>query len=245
MEEKYIKELESHLTTESRKRTTKKIFIIILILIVGSAAFSFFYFVLPQIDFSDVFSGDDKTPTSQNGTSTGNGAGTFNASGDIYCNELWNCSEWSECYNFTQNRTCNDLNNCTSPIKKPPTLRECCSWTCVSWSECFPDNVQTRQCFPDNKSCKFEINIKPLTSQFCNFSNPCVDDEVNISYTERGTITDKNNIIWKDVCENNSLLVEYSCDDEGNMITEKYACRDDTPFCQLGKCVDNLTISTF
>ena len=164
----------------------------------------------------------------------------------IQCNELWNCSQWDECYNFSQNRTCNDINNCLSPIKQPIEQRDCCSWTCTNWSECYfhseETNVQVRQCTSDDKNCEFEINIKPLTSRFCNFTNPCTDTETNTSYTVRGTVTDKNNIIWKDVCENTTLLIEYSCEEDGDTHTENYICEDPTPFCKLGKCVANLSL---
>ena len=41
------------------------------------------------------------------------------------CIENWNCTEWSECINGTQTRTCIDLNECNTTLNKPPELQEC------------------------------------------------------------------------------------------------------------------------
>lgn len=45
---------------------------------------------------------------------------------DITCPELWECSDWSECFqNGTQYRTCEEKNNCETKVKKPVTIKEC------------------------------------------------------------------------------------------------------------------------
>ena len=41
------------------------------------------------------------------------------------CVENWSCTEWSECINGTQTRTCTDLNNCGTTINKPPEVQSC------------------------------------------------------------------------------------------------------------------------
>ena len=41
------------------------------------------------------------------------------------CYEDWICGEWSECIRFTQERICEDKNNCDSMEDKPETVRRC------------------------------------------------------------------------------------------------------------------------
>jgi hypothetical protein len=41
------------------------------------------------------------------------------------CVENWQCTEWSECVNGTQTRTCTDLNNCGTTLNKPEEERSC------------------------------------------------------------------------------------------------------------------------
>lgn len=43
-----------------------------------------------------------------------------------YCNENWNCSEWSKCYeNGTKTRYCNDINECETEENKPAEIENC------------------------------------------------------------------------------------------------------------------------
>lgn len=37
----------------------------------------------------------------------------------------WNCSDWSECVNETQNRTCKEYNNCHTTYGKPDETQSC------------------------------------------------------------------------------------------------------------------------
>ena len=41
------------------------------------------------------------------------------------CREEWNCSEWSECVDGQQTRTCVDLNQCGTVENKPEEVQEC------------------------------------------------------------------------------------------------------------------------
>jgi len=41
------------------------------------------------------------------------------------CSPDWNCTEWSGCINGTQDRTCEDVNNCGSEEGKPEILQSC------------------------------------------------------------------------------------------------------------------------
>jgi hypothetical protein len=43
------------------------------------------------------------------------------------CQERWVCSEWSECINGIQTRTCRDVNNCGTNNKEPFTSQPCSS----------------------------------------------------------------------------------------------------------------------
>ena len=52
---------------------------------------------------------------------------------DFYCNNLtctnckenWICSEWLECTNEKEKRSCFDINNCGTSLKKPEIERTC------------------------------------------------------------------------------------------------------------------------
>lgn len=47
-------------------------------------------------------------------------------SGSRTCRENWNCTEWSECFSQGfQTRTCTDLNNCRTELKKPNETQDC------------------------------------------------------------------------------------------------------------------------
>jgi hypothetical protein len=41
------------------------------------------------------------------------------------CSPDWSCTEWSECINETQSRTCEDINSCGSEEGKPAILQSC------------------------------------------------------------------------------------------------------------------------
>ncbi|MEM5844448.1 MAG: hypothetical protein QW841_04370, partial [Candidatus Aenigmatarchaeota archaeon] len=44
-----------------------------------------------------------------------------------FCQERWVCSEWSECINGIQTRTCVDQNNCGTNNNQPFTSQPCFS----------------------------------------------------------------------------------------------------------------------
>jgi len=84
------------------------------------------------------------------------------------CVESWSCSEWSECIDKLQTRTCTDENDCGTTIYKPSESQECqsCveSWLCSDWSDCV-DKLQTRNC-SDQNDCG-TIEYKPNETQEC------------------------------------------------------------------------------
>ncbi len=45
--------------------------------------------------------------------------------GEETCIENWGCTEWSECSDGTQTRTCTDSNNCGTTVDKPEEIRSC------------------------------------------------------------------------------------------------------------------------
>jgi hypothetical protein len=45
--------------------------------------------------------------------------------GEEPCTENWECSEWSDCVDNQQTRSCSDLNNCGTEENKPATSQSC------------------------------------------------------------------------------------------------------------------------
>jgi hypothetical protein len=44
---------------------------------------------------------------------------------EVPCVENWSCTEWSECIEGKQTRTCTDLNDCGTFVHKPAEMRDC------------------------------------------------------------------------------------------------------------------------
>jgi len=85
------------------------------------------------------------------------------------CNPNFECSDWSECSEGQQTRTCVDTNSCkVNPEDLPVLSKECgfCvpNWECTSWSDC-NTNLQTRTCI-DSNTCG-ESSGKPVESKSC------------------------------------------------------------------------------
>jgi hypothetical protein len=93
-----------------------------------------------------------------------------------FCEENWECGEWSECIEGFQNRNCIDLNDCGTIENMPKEIRPCCeeNWECGEWSECI-EGTQTRNCIDLNK-CETEFE-KPAETKKCDsFEN--LDNEI-------------------------------------------------------------------
>ena len=63
-------------------------------------------------------------------SSGGSSGGSFRVIGgeaenSYVCSENWQCSEWSDCENEIQTRTCTDLNSCGTSNGKPTTEQQC------------------------------------------------------------------------------------------------------------------------
>jgi hypothetical protein len=65
------------------------------------------------------FSVASPTPPSQPGGG-GGGGGAFPS-----CIENWNCSDWSDCINGKETRTCNDVKNCGTTTNRPEEQHKC------------------------------------------------------------------------------------------------------------------------
>ena len=102
----------------------------------------------------------------------------------VACSPSWTCTDWTNCSNGNQTRTCTDANNCgtttTLPIVKtcssdttttqttqtttPITVTCTPNWQCGDWQECVSGN-QARAC-TDTNNCGTQDGI-PSTSQAC------------------------------------------------------------------------------
>jgi len=47
------------------------------------------------------------------------------STGKCVCKESWSCTEWSDCSNDEETRTCTDLNTCGTTNSQPKTTRTC------------------------------------------------------------------------------------------------------------------------
>jgi hypothetical protein len=69
-------------------------------------------------------------PSNGGGSSSGGSSGGITVIGgaaesSYLCSEDWQCSEWSDCENGIQTRTCTDLSQCGTEINKPSTEQQC------------------------------------------------------------------------------------------------------------------------
>jgi len=92
------------------------------------------------------------------------------------CLENWTCTEWSECADGVQTRTCTDKFKCGTKMKRPALTQNCTAaagcdeqWTCGPWTECW-GGAQLRAC-TDLNGCGTQ-NEKPTESQSCEIAGP-------------------------------------------------------------------------
>jgi hypothetical protein len=115
------------------------------------------------------------------------------------CIQNLTCGNWSGCINATQDRTCIDLNNCTSnnTIIQNQTCTLCTSdWLCEAWSTCI-SLQQSRTC-SDLNNCT--LNNTKVETQSC--TPPCTPSwicgnwtpsECPKNETQKRICTDSNN----------------------------------------------------
>jgi len=95
------------------------------------------------------------------------------------CSENWNCTEWRDCFEEEQVRTCTDLNGCGTNSDKPRETKSCAiivecaeNWSCTDWDEC-TNGTQARTC-TDANNCGTILN-KP------NILKNCIVWAINVS----------------------------------------------------------------
>jgi hypothetical protein len=64
-------------------------------------------------------------PSEEEGAPSAGGGPAGAVTENVTCVEDWECTEWSECIEGKQTRTCTDLNNCGTTADKPTEVREC------------------------------------------------------------------------------------------------------------------------
>lgn len=91
------------------------------------------------------------------------------------CTPNWQCSEWSDCIDNTQIRSCYDINLCGVDEGKPLERQACgdpCTpdWQCSDWdpSGCNETQLQKRIC-TDSNNCNI-LDNKPEEAMACDFS---------------------------------------------------------------------------
>ncbi len=130
---------------------------------------------------------EEETDTGSSGGSSSSGGG---GSSSTVCRTRWECTEWGECINNIQKRTCVDVNKCTVLTSaKPLEIRSCgCkeNWKCTDWepAECPPNQTQTREC-NDYNFCGTTKN-KPAETKRCAYFEEEEEDpfSANISETD-------------------------------------------------------------
>jgi hypothetical protein len=71
-------------------------------------------------------SNSDSSTTSGNEEKETTGTENVTIEGnETTCVENWDCSDWFECFNGKQKRTCVDLNDCGTENNKPATVQDC------------------------------------------------------------------------------------------------------------------------
>ncbi|OGZ64607.1 MAG: hypothetical protein A2730_02850, partial [Candidatus Staskawiczbacteria bacterium RIFCSPHIGHO2_01_FULL_39_25] len=107
----------------------------------------------------------------------------FNVTAGSTCTPNWQCSDWGNCNNGTQSRTCTDTKNCGTTNGRPALTRSCTntctpSWQCTAWSAC-TNNSQSRTCADDN-SCGTTTGRPALTRSCTPPPPPTTKGSINI-----------------------------------------------------------------
>jgi len=90
------------------------------------------------------------------------------------CTPDWHCTNWSECINGIQIRSCVDFNTCGIPNEEYPENQSCdCipDWSCTAWQpeECPKNETQTRIC-DDLNDCETNEG-KPSETKSCTYES--------------------------------------------------------------------------
>jgi len=173
--------------------------------------------------------------------------------GEEECIEDWQCTNWSDCINGTQIRTCNDLNNCGTENNKPEESQECQSTNCETFDvnedgkidykdyaffvTCFQKNVNETKDYCvkfdyDNNGRIDFGDFAYLATCLDGTGYKCGETDNGKDYYVKGLTANESFSDW-DNCTNNTQLIEFYC--EGDAIIEKsYNCSNN---CQDGACI--------
>ncbi len=91
------------------------------------------------------------------------------------CEEDFDCGNWSDCLNDTQNQTCTDLNDCSEDYINTRGCGLTCTslWNWSEWSVC-TGGLQIRSVWDEN-SCGNNTG-KPIMNQSCSGTDGCISD---------------------------------------------------------------------
>jgi hypothetical protein len=165
-----------------------------------------------QLDLCDACGGDAPSCTID-------GAGLHCGSS---CAPAWSCGNWSACdCTGTQNRSCNDANNCGT---QPPALQQACTpptscctpqWTCSDWTACDCTGQQMRSCSDANHcgaaSPPVVRSCAPCGDGNCSCGESWSTCPADCSCTPNVSVDcDGGDRYWFDSCGNRGAL-EASC----------------------------------
>lgn len=101
------------------------------------------------------------------------------------CGEQWVCSEWGECADGKQSRTCSDMKKCGTEKGKPDETRECfsCGITCGKCQELNAESCYCYEIVPcdGNGICEVGEYGKSEDCMDCGDDDPCTSDYYNYS----------------------------------------------------------------
>ncbi len=138
------------------------------------------------------------------------------------CEETWICTNWTECLNSTQSRTCIDNNSCGTEESKPSETQECNETEepeCITAGDC-----------PDNDSCKIV---------------ECVDETCQttaITYCANDDDCCPSNCIYSndnDCPSTQNCAVHEDCDDDDDCTHDKCTINGECNNAQIFSCTDD------
>ncbi len=167
------------------------------------------------------------------------------------CTENWNCSDWSECINEINTRTCNDLNNCGTTLTKPILTKTCdsgeiectkdedCWWDSMTPPYCKENQVcfggTSDSCVNPGKNNSYCLHTHSETCTPCAYecqNNRCINQSSNLSLTK-----ECEEVGFVDKLNDKYCSTEYKWENrkaQNSICNEDYECKYG---CLEGKCL--------
>lgn len=129
------------------------------------------------------------------------------------CNENWTCTEWSECEESIQYRTCTDENECGTQESKPSEKKECESEceTLIDCLNCSNGESVIAECREGN--CHYENSIRCYrecdgceSDEDCSKGEKCIGCECKTYECTKDTECIDNEKCTKDKCQENKCV---------------------------------------